>query len=171
MQASITSSIDGEPLVIRPATHEDSGAIAEMANLLNEQHGKQGNLYDAALVEREAFGPDPLCRFVIAEFKDNIAGYALHHEMFNSDLARRGVWLVDLFVHPAYRRNGIGQRLLAAVARQTIDLGFQSLWWGVTSDNVAARSFYEQLGARDEDARILELDGAALIDFADQVNK
>jgi hypothetical protein len=36
----------------------------------------------------------------------------------------------------------------------------------VLSDNAEARAFYAGIGARDEDARILELDGEALTSLA-----
>ena len=52
--------------------------------------------------------------------------------------------------------------MLAAVALAGKLNGAGSLWWGVLSRNEKARSFYAGLGARDTDARILELDGPAL---------
>lgn len=63
---------------------------------------------------------------------------------------------------PGERRHGVGRKLFSAVAAETVDSGMASLWWGVMSDNTQARAFFASLGARDEDARILELDGQAL---------
>ena len=166
MHATPARTSSSPEIRIRPAEPGDTAAIAGMANALNLQHGKPGDLYDSALIDREAFGPAPLCSFLVALADGQPVGYALFHPMFNSDSARRGIWLTDLYVDPGFRGTGIGARLLAAVARHTVDNGMESLWWGVTSDNGAARRFYAQLGARDEDARILELDGTALADLA-----
>ena len=152
--------------VVRPADPSDAAAIAEMANALNVQHGKENDLYSAELIEREAFGKQPLCAFLVADLDGQTVGYALYHEMFNSDTARRGLWLTDLYVRDDCRSGGIGTRLLEAVAARCVEMGLASVWWGVTSDNVAARRFYAELGARDEDARILELDGTALTNLA-----
>ena len=46
-----------------------------------------------------------------------------------------------------------------------------SVWWGVLSSNRKARDFYAAIGARDEDARILELDGPALAALAAETSE
>lgn len=153
---------DGIAITVRPAEEQDAQALADMANALNVAHGKSATLYTAELIHGEAFSEDRVCHFLIAEREGHPAGYALYHWMFNSDLARRGIWLTDLFVMPGERRHGVGRKLFSAVAAETVESGMASLWWGVMSDNTQARAFFASLGARDEDARILELDGQAL---------
>ncbi len=151
---------------IRPAAAADAGAIAEMANELSRLHGKPDDLYSAELVAAQAFGEAPLFSILVAERDGMLVGYAFFEDTFNSDNAARGLWLLDLFVRESARRQGIGQGLLAAAARETLARGGKSLLWGVLSDNVDARAFYAGIGARDEDARILELDGEALTSLA-----
>jgi len=151
-----------DAVAVRHAEPRDAQALADMANALNQAHGKPAALYTAGLIHDEAFADDPICHFLIADRNGQPAGYALYHWMFNSDLARRGIWLTDLFVMPGERRFGVGRKLFSAVAAETVDLGLPSLWWGVMSDNLPARAFFTALGARGEDARILELDGPAL---------
>lgn len=151
-----------DAVTVRRAEPRDCQPLADMANALNQAHGKPEALYTAALIHDEAFSDDRICHFLFAERNGQPAGYALYHWMFNSDLARRGIWLTDLFVMPDERRFGVGRKLFTAVAAETVELGLPSLWWGVMSDNVPARAFFTALGARDEDARILELDGPAL---------
>ena len=153
---------DQDAVIVRRAETRDAQALADMANALNQAHGKPAALYTAELIHDEAFSEDRICHFLIAEHRGRPTGYALYHWMFNSDLARRGIWLTDLFVMPEQRRFGVGRRLFSAVAAETVDLGLPSLWWGVMTDNLPARAFFSALGARDEDARILELDGPAL---------
>ncbi len=150
---------------IRPAAAADAGAIAEMANELSRLHGKPDDLYSAELVAAQAFGEAPLFSILVAEHDGMLVGYAFFEDTFNSDNAARGLWLLDLFVRDSARRQGIGQGLLAA-ARETLARGGKSLLWGVLSDNADARAFYAGIGARDEDARILELDGEALTGLA-----
>ena len=151
---------------IRPAAAADAGAIAEMANELSRLHGRPDDLYSAELVAAHAFGEAPLFSILVAERHGTLVGYAFFEDTFNSDNAARGVWLLDLFVREGARRQGIGQALLATAARETLARGGTSLLWGVISDNAGARAFYAGIGARDEDARILELDGEALTDLA-----
>ncbi len=95
-------------------------------------------------------------------------GYALSLPFYNTELARRGRWLLDLWVAPAHRGRGIGRRLVAALARRTVDERRGSLWWTVRNGNVGARRFYAALGAKDDDTRLLELDGAALVALASE---
>lgn len=160
---SNTDPITQEDVVtVRAAEPRDAQALSDMANALNAAHGKPASLYTPDLIRDEAFSDDRVCHFLIAERQDKPAGYALYHWMFNSDLARRGIWLTDLFVLPEERRHRVGRKLFSAVAAETVKSGLPSLWWGVMSDNLPARAFFTSLGARDEDARILELDGPAL---------
>jgi hypothetical protein len=58
---------------------------------------------------------------------------------------------------------------VAALARRTVEEGGGSLWWTVRNGNLAARRLYAALGAKDDDTRLLELDGAALDALAQTV--
>ena len=162
---------------IRPAVRADAAAVAALGNKLNLQHGLPENFTEASVL-RDGFD-GPLCfSLLVAEEQgrsggragDGIGGYALYHPQYNSDLPGWGLWLVDLFVEPELRGRGLGRRLLAAVAAEAVVSGFLSLWWGVTSANRNALDFYAALGARDEDARILELVGPALAKLAGQTD-
>ena len=60
---------------------------------------------------------------------------------------------------------------MAKVAGAAVGLGCVSLWWGVRSCNRKARDFYKDLGAFDDNARILELAGPALAKLAASASK
>ena len=92
------------------------------------------------------------------------SGRNFFQDVFNAETAQRGVWLDDLYVREPARRQGIGQDLIAAVARETLARRGRALWWSVFRDNRGARAFYGKLGAHDNDADVveLELDGEAL---------
>ena len=154
--------------VVRPATARDAAAIARLANLLSLHEGQGDDVFSEEQVLRDGFGDRPAFQVLIAERAGNAVGYALFTEGYNTDIAARAVWLEDLFVERAARGRGIGRRLLSSVARIAIDRGARSVWWGVRSSNTEARAFYRSLGATDDDARILELNDAALTAIADQ---
>jgi GNAT superfamily N-acetyltransferase len=151
---------------VRPARAEDAAAIAAMANALNVMHGKSPTAFTAELVWRDMIGPDRAIDALIAESEGEPVGYCFYYDSYNTDLPGRGVWLEDLFVLPEARGRGIGRALIAAVARIVIERGARSLGWSVVSANATARRFYAGLGARDEDAQVLELDGPALARLA-----
>ena len=154
-------------ITIRPARAEDAGAIAAMANALNVFEGKPGDVYSEELVEAQAFGAAPLFSVLVAEVDGELVGYAFFHDSYNPGVAGPEVWLHDVFVREHARSRGVGRRLMAAVARATVERGATTLSWGVQSSNRRARAFYAGLGAKDEDARILELDGDPLRGLAD----
>jgi GNAT superfamily N-acetyltransferase len=149
-------------LLIRPAVEADAEVIAQLANQLSRHEGLGDEIFSGARVREDGFGDDPAFCVVLAELAGEVVGYALYQDFYNSDPACRGLWLSDLFVVDGSRGRRIGRRLLADVARRAVKKGACCLWWGVRAANHRARAFYAALGARDEDARILELDRAAL---------
>ncbi len=149
-------------LSIRPAVPDDAAAIARLANALSRHEGLGDKVFSALAVREDGFGENPAFTVILAELDGEAVGYALYQPFYNTDLACRGLWLSDIFVMAEARGRRIGRKLLAAVARRAVDTGSRSLWWGVHSANTRARAFYAGLGAKDDDARILELDGPAL---------
>src|SRR6185436_7889305 len=71
---------------------------------------------------REAlFGDWPGAEVVLAYVGSDLAGFALFFHNFSTFLGRRGMYLEDLFVLPAYRGRGVGRRLLAHLARLALE--------------------------------------------------
>jgi GNAT superfamily N-acetyltransferase len=156
------------PVTIRAATSADAEALAAMMEAMNVADGQPPGRFAAAALRRDAFGEDPAFAALLALVDGAAIGYALSLPFYNTELARRGRWLLDLWVAPAHRGRGIGRRLVAALARRTVDERRGSLWWTVRNGNVGARRFYAALGAKDDDTRLLELDGAALVALASE---
>jgi len=89
--------------------------------------------------EQELSG-NRLARYLVARAGDTVVAFA-------------GVWLmvddahVTTFgVHPQWRRRGIGQQLLLAVADEARALGARRLTLEVRVSNTAAQSLYERFG-------------------------
>ena len=147
---------------IRKAQAGDAATIARLANALCLYHGQSGETFSEAGVLADGFGPDPAFAVLLAEGDGEALGYALYGETYNTDLAARGLWLHDIYVVEPRRGEGVGRKLMAAVAAEAVARGLPSVWWGVLSSNESARAAYAAMGARDEEARIIELDGEAL---------
>lgn len=147
---------------IRPAVEGDAAALAAAMNELNLHEGKEPDRHSPASVLRDGFGPDRAFSALVAERDGRLVGYACYFPAYNTDLAARGLWLADLYVADAERRRGTGRRLLAAVAAEAVRRGLASVEWAARSANARARAFYAAIGARDEDLRVLELDGEPL---------
>jgi GNAT superfamily N-acetyltransferase len=152
---------------IRGALPADAAMLAALANALDRDQGGAGNVHSAATVLRDGFGADAAVTFMIATGGGRAVGYAMFSRFYNSDTAETGSYLNDLYVVPDAQRLGVGRRLFAAVAAETARRGGAFVWTGVYTVNTAARAFYASLGARDQDARILEVDGERFRDLVE----
>ena len=122
----------------------------EIANL----HGDAANIdYHAqcrpdARVIRTGLGDRPAFAGLIAEDAGEAQGYLLYNELYDTDLAQRMLFVIDLYVRPAARGQGFGRALMAEAERLCRAAGGGALLWGVLHQNAAAMAFYEKLGAR-----------------------
>jgi GNAT superfamily N-acetyltransferase len=118
------------------------GELAEYEHLEHEMQATEEQLQEAL------FGERPAAQALIAEQGSQVLGYALFFPTFSSFLAKRGVWLEDLFVRPAHRGAGVGRALLAAVAARTRERGGERLEWAALDWNELALGFYRRVGAQ-----------------------
>jgi GNAT superfamily N-acetyltransferase len=90
-------------------------------------------------------------------------GFALYFHNFSTFLARRGLYLEDLFVVPAARGRGYGKALITHLARLALERECGRFEWSVLDWNQPAIDFYTSLGADVmPDWRICRLTGDAL---------
>jgi GNAT superfamily N-acetyltransferase len=119
-------------------------------------------------LRRELFGVHPVIEAVVARDGERAVGFALFFHNFSTFLARRGLYLEDLFVIPEARGRGIGKALIAHCARVAVMRGCGRFEWAVLDWNEPAIAFYRSLGAELlPDWRICRLAGASLQRFAD----
>ena len=147
---------------IRSMTAEDTPAVVEMAAALSTHEGAPPPPMTAADLRHWAFGARPRLVGLIAEWRSSLAGYALYHDGFHIGHGRPGTFLMDLFVRPEARRQGIASDLLKAVARATVENEGSWLVWQAHPANVEALAFYKAVGGRRYAAADFELAGAAL---------
>lgn len=119
-------------------------------------------------LEASLFGERPDAEVLLAFDGDAPAGFALFFHNYSTFLARRGIFLEDLFVSPEMRGRGIGRRLLAELARLAVERDCGRLEWAVLDWNEAAIGFYRSLGARAMDEwTVFRLTGEGLKKLAD----
>lgn len=93
------------------------------------------------------FGDKPMAEVLMAYWDEQPAGFALFFHNFSTFLGRPGIYLEDLFVEPAYRRNGIGKAMFRELARIAKKRGCGRLNWAVLDWNQPSIDFYKSLGA------------------------
>ncbi len=134
---------------LRFATAADVPLVLELIRALADYEKLAHEVVaDEAALARTLFGERRVAEVVIAEHEGAPAGFALFFHNYSTFLARPGIYLEDLFVRPELRGRGIGEILLAFLARTAVERGCGRLEWSVLDWNESAIRFYERLGAR-----------------------
>lgn len=89
---------------------------------------------------------------LVAEVDGVIEGIALFYETPGSTFrARPFLYLEDLVVSDAARSRGVGEALIAALAKEALARNAWRIHWAVLDWNVRAIKFYDRLGAKQDD--------------------
>jgi GNAT superfamily N-acetyltransferase len=132
--------------VIRPATEKDVpellAMIRELAEFENLAHlcvCTEDNL------RRALFEPGAVVHDTLALADDgSVVGHAMWFRTFSTFMGKTGIWLEDLYVRPAHRRQGYAGTLMADLRASTDG----RVEWEVLEWNEEAIDFYQRLGAR-----------------------
>lgn len=116
-----------------------------------------------AMIESALFCDSPRLFCEIAEWEGTPAGFAFWYLNFSTFAGRFGIYLEDLFVRPQFRRKGIGEALLAHLAKECVENGWGRLQWAVLDSNTPSIKFYKSLGATMmDDWTLCRISGPAL---------
>jgi len=137
-------------IVIRPATRGD---VATVLALVRELAAYEKLAHEAVATEdmlaRGLFGPRAYAEALIAEAHGAPVGFALFFHTFSTFVGKPGLYLEDIYVRPAHRRQGIGTLLLRELARIALARDCGRMEWAVLDWNEPALAFYrDKLGAR-----------------------
>ncbi|MCD9045295.1 GNAT family N-acetyltransferase [Luteimonas sp. MHLX1A] len=149
---------------LRPATRADVGLLLAFIHELGDfERLAHEVVVDEAVLADSLFGARPAAEAVIAEVDGEAAGFALFFHNFSTFHGRRGLYLEDLYVRPAFRARGIGRQLMRHLARTAVERGCARFEWSVLDWNTDAIAFYRELGAVGLDGwTVQRVDGDAL---------
>jgi GNAT superfamily N-acetyltransferase len=156
-------------LRISPATPDDVPLLLRLVKALAE-YERMGALVvnDESALRASLFGEQPAAQAIIARIDGEPVGFAVWFSNYSTFLGRRGLYLEDLFVLPAWRGRGVGRKLLAHLARLAVSRGWQRMEWSVLDWNEPALGFYRRLGAQPLDQwTVYRLTGDALVRVAE----
>jgi GNAT superfamily N-acetyltransferase len=97
---------------------------------------------------RDASGPRRRFDGYLAFLDGRAVGYAILFETYSSFRALPTLYLEDIFILPAYRKQGIGQKFFRFCLREARRRRCGRMEWVVLDWNVNAIRFYERLRAR-----------------------
>jgi GNAT superfamily N-acetyltransferase len=151
-------------LSIRSAERSDAALILAFVRELAEyEHEPRAAVATEEDLLRDGFGPQPRFHCLIAEWNHAPAGFALFFYNYSTWEGRAGIYLEDLFVRPAFRKQGIGRALFACLAQRAIEEDLSRMVWQVLDWNQPAIDFYKSLGAQPAaEWRTMRLSGDAI---------
>jgi GNAT superfamily N-acetyltransferase len=148
-------------VAIRRATVDDVDLLVTLIDELNAHQGDETGHVTADAVRRDGFGARPEFTVLLAELDGEVAGYALYHPTWSTEVGEPGLFLYDLYVRDAARGHGVGRSLMRALAAAAKGEGRTFLWWTAKPWNQEARAFYRGLGASEEDIAAHAIHGDA----------
>ena len=144
------------PIVIRPAEAPDRSAVkrmlAEFIAYLNAIEPVEEDV-DLDYLLDQSFGPDPVCKTLIAERNGEPLGYVSFHpgvwEIY------RALYVISLFVSAEARGTGAGRALMDAVKAVGREQQAKRIVWEVWRKNPLAIDFYKGIGGEVFDENLL----------------
>ena len=152
-------------ITIRDGRTADVEALARMINGFNIEEGSPGRMTSEGVVDL-CFLSQSQYTPVVAEDGDVLVGYALIMRYFDTEPCAWCSYMQDLYVIPDRRGEGVGRKLLASVARSTLEDGRQELLWHVRDHNVRGRAFYRRIGGQEQTPIPVSLSAKALRELA-----
>ena len=153
---------------IRLANPTDVPAIFTLIQALAEYEKLSAQVTgNTDALKEHLFGTHPYAEAIVAEWDEQIVGFALFFPNYSTFLTKPGIYLEDLFVLPEYRQRGIGKAILIYLGKLAVERDAGRLEWSVLDWNENAIAFYQAMGASIlPDWRICRVTGDALSDLA-----
>src|ERR1700759_4980295 len=104
-------------IVVRPIRREDADSIVGMTHEFGAYLRSLGDHWEPQFPQARylegGFGPGPAFGGFLCADGEEPLGYLLHTATYDTDTARRGIFVIDLWVRPWTRRLGVGKKLMA----------------------------------------------------------
>ena len=136
-----------EKLTMRRALLEDAPLLFDMIGELAEYEKMQADVTGTASMLRDNM-ESGLVHALIAEYDGHTAGFALYFFNYSTFKSKRGLYLEDLFVRPAFRKLGIGKALFLQLVDTAASSGYGRMDWCCLNWNALSIAFYQHMGAR-----------------------
>jgi GNAT superfamily N-acetyltransferase len=156
-------------LTVRSMAAADAAAVADLARELAAVLNDPEPALDPNDLVRDGAGPERWFDCLVAVLDGCVVGYAMVCRGYEAHMAKRRLWLSDLYVRTDARRSGAGRALMVAVARLGIAQGCERVYWDLWRLNRLGKEFYQSLGAAEiDDLAIWHIGSRQLAAASDQ---
>jgi len=97
---------------------------------------------------KDAFGKKPAFRILVAQTEKEIIGYGFYFFTYSSFLARKTLYLEDIFITESKRNLGVGKFFLNELVKIAKKQKCGRMEWCVLDWNKNAIDFYDKFGAK-----------------------
>jgi len=138
-------------IIIRNATESDCKLILTMIKELATYHRNPGKVViDEKVLLEDGFGETPCFFSVIAEVKEDNGvikpvGFALCYDTYSTWVGKT-FYVEDIYVREAYRKKGVGCKLMKRVTQYALQKGAKRMGWSALNWNTSSIEFYKKLG-------------------------
>ena len=134
---------------IREAVKSDSGEILRLiTELAKFEKLAHPDRKASKRFIKDAFSKKAPFKLLMAESKKEIVGYAIYFWTYSSFLAKKTLYLEDIFISENFRNLGIGKLFFEKLAKLAKKNKCGRMEWVVLDWNENAIKFYEKLGAK-----------------------
>ena len=155
---------------IRFMTRRDT---VEIMSLL-EQSGKyklykhQISVYD---LMKDGFGEHPWFKMLVIEIKDNIIGYLIFHDAYDT-FSGKALHIEEIFVLEEYQGMGLGKMLYFEFFKHAFDLKYNKITQAINHNDLRVKSFITFFGGKfDTELQIVEITDESLNTFVHKKEK
>src|SRR5579883_899872 len=149
---------------IRAADKTDVPDILNFIKQLAEKNKSLNKLVvTEELLSKYLFGSKIYAEVILGCIDQEPVSYAMFCYNFSTLYGKPALYLIDLFVLPEFRHQGIAQNLMSHLAALAIKQDFCRIDLSVLESNLIATQFYNKIGAKKlAEWRIYRLEGNAL---------
>lgn len=144
-------------ITLRHATPDDLDAIASMLSEIDRYYGAAEVPDDTerlAAIESTIFGTLPAAQLLLAWNGTRLIGLAAYSYVWPAAGVTRSLYLKELYVTEASRRDGVGRLLMQQLCRIASDIGCSRVEWTADTDNAVAQGFYGTLGVAPDPTKL-----------------
>jgi GNAT superfamily N-acetyltransferase len=135
-------------ITFRFATRDDCALIFSFIHELAVYERMEDEVVATAEMLAEWLFDKNTAEVIFALVDGKEVGFALFFTNFSTFLGRAGLYLEDIFVKPAYRRQGIGTAFFKKLADITVERGYGRFEWACLDWNTPSIDFFTKMGAK-----------------------